>query len=125
MRRLACVIAAMVALVACGDSDSNDAATTTTSTTRVRAANEVGINDNYFDPKVVSGAPGSQVTLKLVSDANALHNFSITSQGIDQDVKPGARASVKVTFPASGDLEFFCKYHKVESGMTGSLRASA
>ena len=37
----------------------------------------------------------------------------------------GAEASVKVTFPASGELVFFCRFHKDESGMVGVLRVAA
>jgi plastocyanin len=31
--------------------------------------------------------------------------------GIDQDVSPGEEGEGEVTFPDSGELLFFCKYH--------------
>jgi plastocyanin len=48
----------------------------------------------------------------------------LPSQKADADVAPGKTATVKVTFPASGTLGFFCEYHK-SLGMTGSLDVPA
>ena len=81
------------------------------------------MQDDVFVPSVLSGTPGQTVTLKLDNTGMHEHNFSIAAQKVDTDVEPGESATVKITFPASGTLEFECEYHKA-LGMTGSLEAS-
>ena len=81
---------------------------------------ELEVDNFYFEPTVIKGTAGAQITLKLTNDASALHNFTLTDQAIDQDVPPGQSVEVTVTFPQSGFSEFFCKYHKA-SGMVGEL----
>jgi plastocyanin len=84
---------------------------------------ELELDDNYFKPATVKGAPGDSITLELKNEGMVEHNFSLSDQGIDQDVEPGEEAEVDVTIPQSGSVSFFCKYHKSE-GMTGTLEAS-
>ena len=81
---------------------------------------EVELDDYYFEPTVLRGKPGSQVKLELRNEGSTEHNFSIDSQSIDQDVEGGEDAKVTVTFPKSGQLSFYCKYHK-DRGMAGAL----
>jgi plastocyanin len=83
---------------------------------------EVELDDFYFEPTVLRGKPGSQVTLELRNEGSTEHNFSIDSQSIDKDVEGGEDAKVTVTFPKSGQLSFYCKYHK-GMGMAGALSA--
>src|SRR5439155_2636418 len=63
---------------------------------------EVEIDDNYFKPNILTGSAGKTVTLELSSEGKSIHNFSVTEQRISTDVEAGKKASVKVTFPASG-----------------------
>jgi plastocyanin len=83
---------------------------------------EVELDDFYFEPTVLRGKPGSQVTLELKNEGSTEHNLSIDSQSIDKDVQAGEDAKVTVTFPKSGQLSFYCKYHK-DMGMAGALSA--
>jgi plastocyanin len=83
---------------------------------------EVELDDFYFEPTVLRGKPGSQVTLELKNEGSTEHNLSIDSQSIDKDVEAGEDAKVTVTFPKSGQLSFYCKYHK-DMGMAGALSA--
>lgn len=83
---------------------------------------EVELDDFYFEPTVLRGKPGSQVTLELKNEGSTEHNFSIDSQTVDKDVEAGEDAKVTVTFPKSGQLSFYCKYHK-DMGMAGALSA--
>jgi plastocyanin len=81
--------------------------------------------DFYFEPTVLTGAPGQRLTIELDNHTHngTLHNFSLTEQSIDQDVPPfagGSHPTITVTFPQSGFLEFFCKYHRTK-GMAGEL----
>ena len=83
---------------------------------------EVELDDFYFEPTVLRGKPGSQVTLELKNEGSTEHNFTIDSQSIDKDVEAGEDAKVTVTFPKSGEISFYCKYHK-GMGMAGALAA--
>ena len=86
----------------------------------VSAEAEVELDTFYFEPTVLRGKPGSQVTLELKNDGSAEHNFSIDSERISKDVEAGEDAKVTVTFPKSGQLSFYCKYHK-SMGMAGAV----
>ncbi|HEY6836485.1 MAG TPA: cupredoxin domain-containing protein [Gaiellaceae bacterium] len=83
---------------------------------------EVELDDFYFKPTVLNGKPGSQITLELKNEGSTEHNFSIDSQNISKDVEAGEDVKVTVTFPKSGQLSFYCKYHK-SMGMAGALVA--
>jgi plastocyanin len=85
-----------------------------------QASFELEQDNFYFDPTVLKGTPGQQVKLELKNEGTALHNFTLQDQNIDQDVAAGQSGEVTVTFPQSGFLEFFCKYHKA-MGMVGEL----
>ncbi len=85
------------------------------------ASFELELDSFYFNPTVLKGSPGAQIKLELKNETTGtLHNFTLSAQTVDQDVQPGKSADVTVTFPQSGFLEFFCKYHK-SSGMVGEL----
>src|SRR2546425_3475419 len=81
---------------------------------------ELEADDYYFSPTFLRGRPGQKVTLLLESDANTLHNLSIPALGIDRDIPPKGKVEVNVTFPSSGVLAFFCKFHGA-LGMNGQL----
>ena len=90
-----------------------------------KSETEVELDDFYFGPTVLTGTPGQSLKLELKNESKAgtLHNFSITDQSIDQDVTADQTVDVTVTFPQSGFVEFFCKYHK-SSGVVGELTTS-
>jgi plastocyanin len=85
---------------------------------------DLELDDFYFEPTVLTGSPGETLTLDLENEGDTEHNFSLTDQGIDQDVEAGEKAEVSVTFPDSGTLVFFCKYHQ-DMGMRGALTVSS
>jgi plastocyanin len=72
---------------------------------------------------VVTGSAGATITLHLENEGTTEHNFSLTDQGIDQDVEAGEKAEVSLTVPDSGTLVFFCKYHQ-DMGMRGAIEVS-
>ncbi len=80
-------------------------------------------NVYYFEPTILKGTAGQKMTLELSNEGSALHNFSVTDQNVDQEVPSGQRAEVTVTFPQSGTLVFFCKYHQT-LGMVGALEVA-
>jgi plastocyanin len=81
---------------------------------------ELELDNFYFKPTVLKGTPGQELKIELSNDGSALHNFTLEAQSIDQDVQSEKKADVTVTFPQSGFLEFFCKYHR-GLGMAGEL----
>jgi plastocyanin len=143
MRRVVGAFIVVVVLGACGGADDNatDGAPSTTTTALpateriggvdaiVRGSSiaadglEVELDDNYFKPNIILGTAGQKAMLDLVNEGKSVHNFSLGDK-IAVDVRPGERTTVSVTLPATGDLAFFCKFHKDESGMVGTLRVS-
>jgi len=85
---------------------------------------EVELDDFYFEPTVYTGTAGQQIKLELSNESNNLHNFSLDEQSISQDVAAGKDMDVTVTFPQSGTLVFYCKYHR-SRGMAGALKVGA
>jgi plastocyanin len=74
-----------------------------------------------FEPTVIYASPGQTITVTVLQSddlsAQFQHNFSIPQLGIDQDILPpgaGSSITVDVKVPASGELEYFCKYHASE-----------
>jgi len=84
---------------------------------------DLELDDFYFEPTVINGTAGEKLTLHLENEGSTEHNFSVTDQAIDQDVEEGEKADVTVTFPDSGTLVFFCKYHQ-NMGMRGALEVA-
>jgi plastocyanin len=84
---------------------------------------ELEADNFYFDPTTLNGKAGETLKIEIKNDGSTLHNFSLDDQNIDQDIENGKTATVTVTFPASGVVEFYCKYHKTR-GMVGQLKAS-
>src|SRR2546426_1498934 len=81
---------------------------------------ELEADDYYFSPTFLRGKPGQKLTLLMESEASTLHNISIPALGIDKDIPPKGKVQFDVSFPASGGLAFFCKFHGA-LGMNGQL----
>jgi plastocyanin len=82
---------------------------------------ELEADDYYFGPTFLRGNPGQKLTLLMESEASTLHNITIPGLGIDKDIPPKGRVQLDVTFPASGVLTFYCKFHG-PLGMKGMLK---
>lgn len=78
------------------------------------------LDDNYFEPSVLIGSPGQELTLNLHNEGDIEHTFTIESQGIDTELGPGEEDQVTVTFPQSKRTDFICTYH-ISGGMGGVL----
>ena len=128
-------LVSIVLLASCGggDDESGEGGTTTvgdvaandhgTKDVSGESRVEVELDDDYFEPTVLKGTPGQQLKLELENEGGSEHNLTIAELKVDQDVEPGESAEVDVTFPDSGTLSFFCKYHK-SAGMAGALETS-
>ena len=79
--------------------------------------------DSYFDPTVVRGKPGQELLLHLKNDSENSHTFTTADGKADIEVKPRSVAEGKITLPESGNLEFFCRFHK-DKGMAGVFNVS-
>jgi plastocyanin len=129
---LAPVLAASLLLAACGgdDNEKTEAPKTSAPSGAVndhgtkdlsgKPSADVELDDFYFEPTTLEGEPGQKISLRLENAGTVEHNLSLPEQDIDQDVEKGEKASVKLTFPKSGTLRFFCKYHEAQK-MAGSL----
>jgi plastocyanin len=73
-----------------------------------------------FAPTCVEAGAGETLEVTVTNTGSALHNLTIESLGIGEDVQAGRTITVQVKLPASGSVPFFCKYH-VANGMQGAF----
>jgi uncharacterized cupredoxin-like copper-binding protein len=133
--RVRLAVLALVPLAAgCGGSSPKEVASipVTTTVAGVAASNHgfedvrggksvnLDLNDDYFEPTAIKGTRGQKLALVLKNYGKHLHNFTLPGEGIDRDVAPGETATVIAHIPRSGEIGFYCKYHK-QVGMSGGL----
>jgi plastocyanin len=121
--RFALVLAAVAlatGAAGCGSDSNGGSSSSGSSSAKSGGPSELELDDNYFKPTTISGKAGSTVKLELANDGSAEHTFTIDSQKVDKELKGGEKAEVTVKFPASGSVQFYCRYHKA-SGMVGKL----
>jgi plastocyanin len=82
------------------------------------------LDDFYFGPTYVHGAPGQTVKIELENEGEVDHTFTIDDQSIDETVPPGESATVEVTLPSDGNLAFYCRLHRGQ-GMQGAFYLEA
>jgi plastocyanin len=88
-----------------------------------KSTQDVDAEDYAFKGTFLRGTPNQAVTLRIRNTGQRPHNFSLPSQQVDVDIPTGReRVAVQVTFPESGAVRFFCKYHTAQ-GMNGQLLA--
>ena len=129
LARSVLALAAAATLAACSGSSSGGGSDGSGSTsfndhgTKTVTGSSIDIEaDNYyFEPSVITGKPGEKVTVTIENEGSTEHNFSIESQGVDEDIEAGEDTTVTVTMPSSGTVSFFCEYHKSQ-GMAGELK---
>jgi plastocyanin len=76
--------------------------------------------DFFFQPTCSTGVQPGTVKVKVRNTGQILHNFSVTDQGLDQDVEKGQTIEVAVKVEPGAPVRYFCKYHKA-AGMAGVL----
>jgi len=104
-----------------GSDQANDHGTqdaTGKTTFEIEASNDS--SGYFFNPTILQGSGGQSITLEIKNDGSVEHNFSITSMNVNITLQPGASQEVKVTFPQTGTVEFFCSIHHA-LGMAGEL----
>ncbi len=85
-----------------------------------QAEMELEADGYYFAPTFLRGTPGQKLKLEIENESSTLHNISIPEQQIDKDIPPKGKVMIEVTFPQSGVVRFFCKFHAA-LGMNGAL----
>ncbi len=84
------------------------------------AETDLGLDDFYFAPTVLQGEAGQVLSVSLSNEGTASHTFTIDEQDVDVEVAAGESGQAEVTFPDSGALVFYCRFH-VGGGMLGGL----
>jgi plastocyanin len=77
-------------------------------------------DEYYFEPALLRGTPGQKLKLEIENESATLHSFTIPEQNLDMNIPPKGKVVVEVTFPPSGMVRFFCKFHAA-LGMDGEL----
>ncbi|HZG73771.1 MAG TPA: cupredoxin domain-containing protein [Chondromyces sp.] len=81
---------------------------------------EVELNDDYFNPKVITVPNGTTTTLILKNKGKKEHTFTLEKLGIDTEVQPGKEKSITVRPQQPGTYELICRYH-LQEGMVGKV----
>jgi plastocyanin len=81
---------------------------------------EIELNDDYFDPKVITIPNDTTTTLKLKNKGTKKHTFTVEKLGIDAEVLPGKEKNITVTPKQIGTYELICRYN-LQEGMVGKV----
>ncbi|MBC6973388.1 cupredoxin domain-containing protein [Bacillus sp. Xin] len=81
---------------------------------------EVELNDDYFNPKVITIPIGRTTTLILKNQGKKEHTFTVEKLGIDAEVQPGKEKTITVKPNKPGTYELICRYH-FQKGMDGKV----
>lgn len=80
----------------------------------------VELSDFAFAPTVLEGEAGQSLSVALSNVGMAPHTFTIDDQDVDVELAAGESGDADVTFPESGALVFYCRFH-IGGGMLGAL----
>ena len=78
------------------------------------------MNTTSSPPSCVGQTPGQKLKVEIENESSTLHSFTIPEQNLDMDIPPKGKVLVEVTFPPSGVVRFFCRFHSA-LGMDGEL----
>jgi plastocyanin len=81
---------------------------------------EVELNDDFFNPKVITIPNGRTTTLILKNVGKREHTFTVKELGIDVEVHPGKEKTITVKPEKPGTYDLICSYHFKE-GMVGKV----
>lgn len=92
----------------------------TSQPTQTEETIEVELNDDYFNPKVITIPSGKATAILLKNKGKKEHTFTVEKLGIDVEVQPGAEKSITVIPNKPGKYQLVCRYHAQE-GMVGEV----
>ncbi|MFJ7826148.1 cupredoxin domain-containing protein [Psychrobacillus sp. NPDC096623] len=81
---------------------------------------EVELNNNYFNPKVITIPNGRTTTLILKNKGTKKHTFTVEELGIDAEIQPGTEKTITVNPIKSRTYNLICRYH-FQEGMVGKV----
>ncbi|MGM2820214.1 cupredoxin domain-containing protein [Bacillus cereus group sp. Bce001] len=81
---------------------------------------EVELNDDYFNPNVITIPINESTTLLLKNKGKSEHTFTIKKLGIDVVVESGKEKNITVKPNSAGTYELICRYHLLQ-GMEGKV----
>ena len=81
---------------------------------------EVELNDDYFNPKVITISNGRTTTLILKNKGKKEHTFTVEKLRIDAEVQPGKEKNITVKPKKTGTYDLICRYH-LQEGMVGKV----
>jgi plastocyanin len=122
------MLALALLLVACGGEEEGGTITLGGETANDHGTEDVSgesslefeLDDFYFEPTVLQGEAGQTLTLEAFNEGDEAHTFTSEGLGVDEEVEPGGETSIEVTFPASGQVVFVCRFHESQ-GMRGAI----
>ncbi|MDF2857802.1 MAG: cytochrome oxidase subunit periplasmic domain protein [Neobacillus sp.] len=81
---------------------------------------EVVMNDDNFNPKVITIPSGTPTTLLLKNKGIKEHTFTVQALNIDVEVQPGKEKTIIMKPDKPGTYELICRYH-LKEGMVGQV----
>lgn len=81
---------------------------------------EVELNDDYFNPNVITIPNGKTSTFILKNKGTKEHTFTVEKLNIDIEVQAGKEKRITVKPQNPGTYELVCRYHTNE-GMVGKV----
>ncbi|WP_152658537.1 cupredoxin domain-containing protein [Oceanobacillus sp. CFH 90083] len=80
----------------------------------------VELNDDYFNPDMITISNGKTTKLLLKNVGKKEHTFTVEKLGIDVEVQPGKEKTITVKPEKTGTYELICRFHQQE-GMVGEV----
>ncbi|AFU12194.1 copper-binding protein [Bacillus thuringiensis MC28] len=81
---------------------------------------EVELNDDYFNPNVITIQIEETTTLLLKNKGKNEHTFTVKKLGIDVIVESGKEKNITIKPKNTGTYELICRYHLLK-GMEGKV----
>ncbi len=81
---------------------------------------EVELNDDYFNPNVITIPIEQSTTFLLKNKGKSEHTFTVKKLGIDVVVESGKEKNITVKPKNTGTYELICRYHLLK-GMEGKV----
>ncbi|WP_458354271.1 cupredoxin domain-containing protein [Peribacillus frigoritolerans] len=81
---------------------------------------EVELNDDFFNPEVITIPNGTATTLILKNKGKKEHTFTVEKLGVDAEVQAGKEKTITVQPKHPGTYELICRYH-FQEGMVGKV----
>ena len=80
----------------------------------------VELEDDHFNPDVITISNGEETKLLLKNVGVKEHTFTVEKLGIDVEVQPGKEKTITVKPEMTGTYKLICRYHERE-GMVGEV----